>query len=432
MAAAIQLGRAGLSVVILEARDRIGGRVFTQRDPSSQAAIELGAEFIHGMPPETWDILQKENVEVKEVSGDAWCFREGRLRPCDFFSEVEKILEQMDEHSPDESFRHFLNHCCPESASEARERALSYVIGFNAADPDRVGVHWLVQSMRAEEQIEGDRAFRSAHGYEDLLGIYRGQLIDANVTTQLETVVRSVQWAPGQVKISSRHGRDGITSTAPRALIALPLGVLQVPPESADSVQFAPPLPRVKLEALNQLDMGKVIRVTLCFRQRFWDSIFPLEDSRKSLSDMSFLFSNDDYFPTWWTTLPDKLPMITGWAPFRCAELLSAKPHSFVVERSLHSLSRLLGVQPEELTRLLDAAYFHDWQSDPYSRGAYSYGTVGSDEAQTALARPIDETLFFAGEATDTAGHNGTVHGAIASGLRAAQEILKVIRPSGA
>jgi len=74
----------------------------------------------------------------------------------------------------------------------------------------------------------------------------------------------------------------------------------------------------------------------------------------------------------------------------------------------------------------LEAEYFHDWHSDPFSRGAYSYGKVGADGAQEAIASPIENTLFFAGEATDTSGHNGTVHGAIASGVRAAREIMAV------
>jgi monoamine oxidase len=73
----------------------------------------------------------------------------------------------------------------------------------------------------------------------------------------------------------------------------------------------------------------------------------------------------------------------------------------------------------------LEAAYCHDWQTDPFSLGAYSYGKVGADGAQEALGRPVENTLFFAGEATDTSGHNGTVHGAIASGYRAAGEILQ-------
>ena len=79
----------------------------------------------------------------------------------------------------------------------------------------------------------------------------------------------------------------------------------------------------------------------------------------------------------------------------------------------------------QELQTLLERAYVHDWQTDPFALGAYSYGKVGADGAQQAIAAPVESTLFFAGEATDTAGHNGTVHAAIATGYRAAREILQ-------
>jgi monoamine oxidase len=189
-------------------------------------------------------------------------------------------------------------------------------------------------------------------------------------------------------------------------------------------VCFDPALPQAKLDALTKLEMGKVIRVTMRFKKRFWDTIpAPGKDGR-TLSDMGFLFSDDEWLPTWWTTMPRKQPIITGWAPFRCAEQLSGKSQSFVVDRCLLTLSRLLSVSEEQITSLFGAAYFHDWQNDPFSRGAYSYGAVGSDGAQETLASPIENTLFFAGEATDTSGHNGTVQGAIASGRRAAKEII--------
>jgi len=75
------------------------------------------------------------------------------------------------------------------------------------------------------------------------------------------------------------------------------------------------------------------------------------------------------------------------------------------------------------LQKLLEDAYYHDWQADPFARGAYSYVCVGGEGAEQELGRPIANTLFFAGEATDVTGHIGTVHGAIASGHRAAGEI---------
>jgi monoamine oxidase len=109
---------------------------------------------------------------------------------------------------------------------------------------------------------------------------------------------------------------------------------------------------------------------------------------------------------------------------FRCAERLSGNSRIFVIDQCLRTLATLPHTRSEQLAQLLDAAYFHDWQNDPFSRGAYSYDAVGWDGAQQTLATPVENTLFFAGEATDTTGHNGTVHGAIASGRRAAREIL--------
>jgi monoamine oxidase len=428
LAAGVELARAGVSVTMLEARNRVGGRMFTQRDPVCQAPIELGAEFIHGLPPEIWEPLQARNVKIEEVSGEPWCFRKGRLCGCDFFSEVDDILKKMDDGSADESFLSFLKRCCdPKNdpkKQEAYERALAYVTGFNAADPDRVGVHWLVQGMRAEEQIEGDRAFRAANGYQDLLDIFCGELARTRVDIQTEVVVESVRWSQGRAYIDAHRGGESHKFGAERVLVTIPLGVMKAASEDEGAVRFDPALPRTKLDALAKVEMGKVIRVTLRFKHRFWDTIPAPGKDGKTLSDMGFLFSDDEWLPTWWTTMPRKLPIITGWAPFRCAERLSGQSESFVVDRCLQTLSKLLNVRIEQITSLFGTAYFHDWQNDPFSRGAYSYGAVGSDGAQEALARPVENTLFFAGEATDTTGHNGTVHGAIASGRRAAKEIL--------
>jgi monoamine oxidase len=433
LAASSKLAGHGLSVTILEARDRIGGRMFTFRDPAGRAPIALGAEFIHGLPPEIWQPLQSHNVTITEVSGDQWCFQSGRLAACGFFSEVNAILTKMDEDSADESFLSFLERGFLEAESspkqrEAKRRAVSYVAGFNAADPNRVGVHWLVQGMRAEEKIEGDRAFRSENGYEDLIDIFRQELVLSGVAVQNETVVKSVNWSRDQVEIMAYKGNESYKFTAPRVLITLPLGVLQASADDTGAVRFIPALPRKKVEALKSLEMGTVLRVTLRFRRRFWDDLSVSAGQSKTLSDMSFLFSEDEWYPTWWTTMPEKAPIITGWAPFKSGERLSGKSRSFVIDRALQTLGGLLKLQSTELATLLDTAYFHDWQSDTFSRGAYSYGAVGSDGAQHALGSPLENTVFFAGEATDTSGHNGTVHGAIASGQRAAREIIASLR----
>jgi monoamine oxidase len=433
LAAAAELSRAGLAVTIIEARDRIGGRVFTVRDPICDAPIELGAEFIHGKPCEIWDLLHHNNLRAKEVNGDIWCVRDGKLRTCDFFAEVDKLLEKMNDRTPDESFLQFLDHCCNDSVTQAtKDWARGYVTGFHAADPAQISVHSLVRGSRADEKIEGDRTFRLApRGYEALLDVLRREVQSASVSIQLNTVATAIRWRAGNVEVSAKHHSGIITITTPRILITLPLSVLQAAPEETGSVRFIPQFPPQKQAALSKLAMGKVIRVTLRFRQRFWDDLRPAHSTEsKSLANMSFLLSHEDWFPTWWTTMPEKSPIITGWAPFHCAERLSGQSLDFVADKALYSLGCLLKLSRSELDSLLAHAYWHDWQSDSFSRGAYSYVRVGGDNAHQALAAPVKNTLFFAGEATDVSGHNGTVHGAIASGYRAAKEILAVVSES--
>jgi monoamine oxidase len=433
LAAAVELVSAGLKVMLLEARNRIGGRMFTTHDPATQAAVELGAEFIHGRPAEIWTLLSQNQVPARELEGDTWCVRDGQFRTCDFFSEVDDVLGTMSDRGPDESFLDFVQRQYPEAHQNPRQKealdwARGYVMGFHAADPALISVHSLVKGIRADAEIEGDRAFRMTKGYQALIGLYRRQLGGAAVPLLLNHPAQTVLWRRGHVEVTVRNQVQSQTLTSPRLLITVPLGVLQASAQQKGGIRFTPELPLQKQDALQKLVMGKVIRVTLSFRERFWETIRPSHSSKsKTLAELSFLLSQEDWFPTWWTTLPERLPIITGWAPFRCAERLSGKTNEFVTEKALLALERLVGVQKHQLEDLLQASYCHDWQNDPLSWGAYSYVRVGGDGAQQSLAMPVEETLFFAGEATDVSGHHGTVHGAIASGKRASQEILKSV-----
>ncbi|MBV9622541.1 MAG: FAD-dependent oxidoreductase, partial [Acidobacteria bacterium] len=303
---------------------------------------------------------------------------------------------------------------------KAREWATGYVSGFNAADPGQVSVHWLAHNRSAEQEIEGDRAFRIAGGYRLLVEIARRELDRVGVPLYTKTSARRIDWHSGVEVTASSAGKE-ITFAAARVLITLPLGVLQA---GEEFVCFDPILGADKQAAVAKLAMGRVVRVTLCFRRRFWDGLRPGRGA-KTLERMSFLFSRDDMFPTWWTQMPEPLPIITGWAPARSAESLARLDRDQVIDRALDSLSRLLGLKICDVRSHLRAAYFHDWDNDPCSRGAYSYVKAGGEGCQTVLAAPLGNRLFFAGEATDSSGHNGTVHGAIASGKRAAREIIE-------
>lgn len=421
LSGAIELARAGVRVEILEARDRIGGRIFTQRDTTLNHPIELGAEFVHGLGPEIWLPAQQHNIKMTEVEGEMWCSLESKLQPCNFFRQADKILDDMNDSGPDESFLDFLARRFPDDDhADAKRWATGYVSGFNAADPAEVSVHWLVHSRYADAQIEGDRAFRIDGGYQKLVDIFLAELNRLNVPIHLNTVVREINWKSNSVQITTESLAQSHFN-APRALITFPLGVLQ-----SNSIRFSPELPASKHDALEKLAMGKVVRVTLCFRERFWKELRP-PDEKKTLADLSFLFSRHELFPTWWTEMPDHAPIITGWAPAKSAESLAGMSEGRIVDKALDALSSLLAMQKSEVQSQLTAAYFHDWDSDPFSLGAYSYVKVGGEGCQQTLGAAVADTLFFAGEATDITGHNGTVHGAIASGIRSSKEILSTL-----
>lgn len=444
LAAALDLSRAGMTVEILEARDRIGGRIFTLQDPALNHPIELGAEFVHGLAPEIWLLLRQHNLKVNEVEGDLWCSINQKLQKCDFFSKADKILSAMDDEHPDEPFLGFLARRFPgDDHAEAKDWATRYITGFNAAHAEDVSVHWLAHNQDAEHEIEGDRAFRFVGGYQELLNVCADELglgrkhvgtaalgcpveRSSIVSPQLHlrTTVREIQWRAGAVKIEAQTPRGNKAFGAPRALITLPLGVLQ----ARTDFRFDPELPSDKLRALDHLVMGKVLRVTLCFREAPWTGVGRAPSpANTDLSNLSFLFSHDHYFPTWWTQMPEHLPIITGWSPAHCAERMAGMTDGRVIDKALEFLSNLLGLEKAHLSSQLIAAYLHNWETDPFSRGAYSYVKAGGEGSQATLAAPLANTLFFAGEHTDTTGHNGTVHGAIASGQRAAKEILEGI-----
>jgi monoamine oxidase len=416
LAAAVELSQADRRVLLLEARERLGGRVHTQQEPGL-LPIELGAEFVHGRPAEIWELLRGAQAPVEFTGRDHYAGH--KLAAWHVFTKVEALLAEMKRQEPDRSFLDFLKQR-PHVDEEAKRWALRYVRGFHAARPEEISVNSLVQDMQADEAIEGDRVFRIPAGYDALARTLQENCQPQNLTVHLSTPAETVRWRPGEVEVRARSASgDRVSFLGGCALITLPLGVLQAAPGSRGAVAFVPALEQ-KQRALGQLAMGKVIRVTLRFRERFWE-----KRDGPQLARLRFLFSDDETFPAWWTSARAPAALLTGWAPGECAEALSGRTEAQIVQQALEALARILKLPTSRLQALLEKGYAHDWQSDPWARGAYSYVKVGGENAPRELAEPVANTLFFAGEATHYQGQHGTVHGAIASGRRAAREILQ-------
>jgi monoamine oxidase len=413
LTAARALAEAGRNVTLLEATSRVGGRIYTLRE--NNEIIELGAEFIHGKPPELWSLIEEANLETYELEGSMLTFEDGRLQSRDEEEESTPILEKMESLTgPDQTFAEYLaQHPLPDDQSQS---VIGYVEGFNAADHRIISTLSLGLQQAAEEAIEGDRLFRIRDGYDRLPQFLAQKFTAAGGTLQLNTLVERIDWTPNHVRLEAQTNGHPVIFEAAQAIITLPLGVLQ-----QNSVTFSP-TPDALHEA-NRLRMGQVRRFTLHFREPFWATLKPAALSQK-LETLSFLFSFASMPPVWWTSHPAPSNTLTGWigGP-RSATLADLTPDE-LGEAACKTLAQIFSLDPAGIRNQLIACHTHDWQHDALTFGAYSYIAAGALDACSKMTLPADHTLYFAGEHTDTTGHWGTVHAAIRSGHRAAHQIL--------
>jgi monoamine oxidase len=432
LAAARDLSHAGLTVTIIEARPRVGGRVLTLHDPRSPVPLELGAEFIHGASAETLPLAQAAGLAVLELPGTHELAAGGRFKPMGGFWELvdgmnHDLARRLASRGKDFPVSEYLDSARVPLARRGLLR--DFVQGFYAAHPDRLSAQSLAVEIDGgdeQDEVQG-KQFRIANGGDALMKWLRDGLDPDRTEVRLSTVAESVQWRRGAVSIACRGGgvrAELPTLTARTALITLPLAVLK-----AGVVRFDPTLP-AKQRALSGLEMGQVFKIVLRFREAFWQRPEFLKERRAKAgstgSGLNFLHAHGAEVPTWWTTLPVRAPVLTGYVGAVAAEQLLAEEPPSRLERSLVALSEVLAVPRRELEEQLDASASHDWRADPFARGAYSYIGVGGNGAPRALGRPVDGTLFFAGEATNGA-EIGTVAGALSSGRRAAREVLRVL-----
>ena len=432
LAAARTLEEAGVSVVLLEARERLGGRVFTHHEAGVPAPVELGAEFIHGSAPALQGILHAAGLAIVEVEGDRWTVMRGRLKPLDdFWEKLDLVMRRLPAApSRDRSFRAFLNDE-PGGATLKHERQIAreFVEGFHAADSRIISARALAEGGSPGEDVRERRIGRILEGYDRVIR-WLAEPLTGRIHTS--TIVTVVKWRPGHVEVHA-HLADGRMCTpleAEAAIIAVPVGVLKAAQDEPGAMAFIPEL-RQKWAALDCLTVGQVVRVVLRLRERFWASEwFAKQAKTDQLDTLSFLHTHDQDFPVWWTAYPMRAPLMVGWAGGPRAIRLSQLAPEEIEARAVTSLSRQLHLPRRRVAGMVTGVWNHNWQHDPFARGAYSYQVVGGNGAPAALARPLRGTLFFAGEATNVSGGTGTVDGAIATGRRAATQVVrKLSRP---
>jgi monoamine oxidase len=238
-------------------------------------------------------------------------------------------------------------------------------------------------------------------------------------TLQFGTIVRTVAWRKDRITIEAQRHGESMRIQAVRAIVTLPLGVLQLPAASPHSVRFTPEL-RGKRGALRHLAAGPAIKVVMNFSRPFWNE---LHESR--YRDAAFFFAPQAPFPTFWTSLPLRTSVLVAWCAGPNADRLAGKGENEIIASVMDSLRAVFGRR--NYSSLLEYVSWHDWQRDPFACGAYSYVMTHGAGARRSLAGPVEDILFFAGEACDTEGEAATVGGALQSGARAAQQLLESV-----
>jgi monoamine oxidase len=398
LAAASELARAGRRVLVLEARDRVGGRCWTRRMPGLQIPVELGAEFIHGEAKVTHSLLGKAGLAAVDSVREQRAAVRGRLRPMNAFAEAQRVVRGASDLDPDVSFDTLLARLRLPAKTKTFARMM--VEGFDAADPRRVSARSIAEEWGGGSL--GAHQPRPQGGYGAVLDWLANSLVASGAQLRLGAVVNRVQWKRHVATVGGTFLGERFAAKAPRVIVTLPLGVLQSGP-----LRFAE-----KRAALKKLADGPVIRVAMRFHTAFWE---------KRAAGVAFFHSPGAPFPTFWTPLPMRAPLLTAWAGGPKAARLTGSSTRKLVDAALASIESAFG---KGARAQLAAAYAQDWMHDPFSRGGYSYLLVGGKGAREELAAPLDDTIFFAGEATDRQ-ESGTVAGALRSGLRAAREVLK-------
>jgi monoamine oxidase len=421
LAAAARLAQAGCTVRVLEGRDRVGGRILTRRDGGWPVPVDLGAEFVQGRIPALLKLAHQMGLPAVELLGSPWQSRAGQLVSADeFFPQVDKIMSRLPEirADEDESFEQFLARRASDSPAESITLARSWIESYDAAYPDRVSVRFLLRERKAENKIDGDRSFRVVTGYDGIPQALLAHIPADRGRVELETIATEVRWTQDEVRVDARDplGAARGPFTARRLVVALPVGVLQAPPTDPVAIRFVPALVD-KEDALRGLEMGHVVKLVLAFQERFWEKTLP--------EDLGFLLATDEELWAWWTGYPVYAPLLVAWRGGPAADALAGLGTEQRVDRALDCLARVVGVSRADVDRQIVRWDAHDWSADPFARGAYSYVRVGGIERQAALAVPVDNTLFFAGEATELTGYQATVHGALYAGQRAADEVLQ-------
>ena len=408
--AAYTLSKAGRKVIVLEARNRTGGRIHTLKNESFFSHAELGAEFVHGNLPITMGLLHEAGIEYVSTDGEMWQYQDDKLSKSawgmDNWDELMKALSKLKE---DVSIGDFLmEHFADDEYSQLRTSVTRFVSGYDTADPFKASAF----ALRAEWQGEDDeQQYRIVGGYGKLVSFLEKQSKANGAQLFLGSVVKKIEWGNEGGKVILKNE---ISYAADKLIVALPLGVLKADGHNQAAITFDPSTASYAT-AISQMGFGSIVKLLLEFKNAFWE--------REDRAHLGFVLSGEE-IPTWWTQYPTHSNVLTGWLGGIPAERKKALRDKELLNTGIRSLANIFNKKVEELKNDLITWKVVNWTVDPFTLGSYAYDTVDSHAARKVLSEPINNTIYFAGEYLYEGPAMGTVEAALSSGLEVAKKIL--------
>ncbi len=389
IAAAKRLRLAGLNVVVLEAQDRIGGRVWTDR--SSGYPVEFGAEFVHGSEVSTWDILKAHRIEtipmalIRELVD-----HDGNKLDVQSLELFEKTMTGIETYSGNE--QSISDYFKSASGEENLQDLLAVSIGdYEAGDSHQLS---MLHIAKCWSNLDDGGNFVLPKGYDAVI-----QSISEGIPIELGTSVQSVDWSGEETIILTSKGEF----RTKKLLVTVSLGILK-----RGDIAFTPGLPESKQRAVDEVGMGITTKLLMTFSEQ----VPIIEGITNTLMTVS----------CWWPVVGSP-NAVMGFTGGERAQKLASMNEERLYQVALDELTKITGM---DCRKVWVSSKRIVWdQNQEFTGGSYSNEPLGMpDDARARLASPVDNKLFFAGEATVTDGNHATVHGALDSGLRAANEII--------
>ena len=406
-----ELSRAGVNVTIIEAHDRVGGRIHTIQDDEFTWPTELGAEFIHGNLKTTFKLLKEYKISYSSAKGQIWHVRKGELeKDKDFVADHHRLLEkELKRLKRDMPLKKFLDtHFKGNEFFSMKQAVTGFVEGYESAEMERFSTFafrkdWLDAEDWDQYRVEG--------GYGKLMSALAGDCVKQGCRIIFSSPVRKIKWKKDFAQVMCEEK----TFTANKAVVAVPLGVLQ-----QNKISFSPALPE-KIKASQTLGYGEVIKILFLFKTKFWENKTLQKKLEENLDKLFFLFSEASV-PTWWTQYPSSTPLLTGWLSGSKAKKRMHNSEKEIFEEAMQSLSFIFEESESDLKAKLKAWKVVNWSKDEFSLGSYPYATVNAEKHIGKIFKPEKNTLFFSGEIFHEGG--GTVEDALSAGFKTSEKIL--------